>query len=215
MTCEQFDAILMDALAGGDRSELDAHLATCERCRGEAASLERVWDDLGRLPAATPDPALRDRVLGAARARRATRWPARLALAASLVVVGALLGVAASSWMRSGPQPAPPGDQYVMMLYEAPERARAASDPTEAESVEEHRTWARRLHAAGALVGGEKLAPEREVLAPEAAGAPAGATLGGYFVILAPSFEEAVADARTCPHFVRGGAVEVRRIDPV
>ena len=215
MTCERYDTLLMDALAGGDRAEIDDHLAACERCRREAASLERVWNDLGRLPAeAAPDPALRARVIDAGRPARA-RWVARAAVAASLVLAGALAGALLRGGLPRATTAPPAGDQYVLLLYEAPEQSRAASDPTEAGSVEEHRAWARRLHAAGALVGGEKLAPERQVLASPTSAAPVGALLGGYFVITAPSFEEAVAVARSCPHVVHGGAVEVRRIEPV
>ena len=53
MNCEKTDKLLMDSLMGAlgteDRRDLDEHLASCERCREEAAEIETLWHELGRL----------------------------------------------------------------------------------------------------------------------------------------------------------------------
>jgi hypothetical protein len=39
--------------------------------------------------------------------------------------------------------------------------------------------------------------------------------LGGYFLIEAANYDEAVEIARTCPHLVQGQWIEVRQVDAV
>src|SRR5262249_46491645 len=106
MTChdarEQFSALVDDALAGGERAALEAHLATCPDCRRE---LQRFRDTIALVRAVGPLRApsgFVDRVLEAARPvpwyRRFFRglflpWPIKLPIeAAAIVLVG--IGVA-------------------------------------------------------------------------------------------------------------------------
>ncbi len=53
MNCDKVDKLLMDSLMGAlgteDRRELDEHLASCERCGGEATEMETLWHELGSL----------------------------------------------------------------------------------------------------------------------------------------------------------------------
>ncbi len=53
MNCEKADKLLMDSLMGAlgaeERRDLDEHLASCERCGEEAAEMETLWHELGRL----------------------------------------------------------------------------------------------------------------------------------------------------------------------
>jgi hypothetical protein len=39
--------------------------------------------------------------------------------------------------------------------------------------------------------------------------------LGGYFMIEAPSYDDAVGHSRDCPHLEYGGTIEVRQVDPM
>ena len=53
MNCDKADKLLMDSLMGAlqpaEQQGLEEHLATCERCRQEAAGMESLWQDLGDM----------------------------------------------------------------------------------------------------------------------------------------------------------------------
>lgn len=228
MTCDELKERLIDELRGaGDEAAVTAHLAGCATCRDEAASIREVWERLGRWPDARPDDGFRDRVLEALDAAepvppvhpsvwRASSLAARATAAVALLAIGMGLGV----WITrpQAPQPEDPRAQFVLFLYDDP-AVDAARTPEEMQAtVDEYKAWAGGLAEAGNLVAGEKLTSERRMFgAVSSAGpvVPAGVSLGGYFVIRAGSPEEAAAIAAGCPHLVHGGAIELRRIDPV
>ena len=91
---------VLDALDAQDREAFEAHLETCDVCRGEVQSLRPVVDALGQaVPQVTPRPELRARVLAGVTgvsppvvrpvpARSA--WTGWLPLAASLLVAAGL-----------------------------------------------------------------------------------------------------------------------------
>ncbi|MDU0347117.1 zf-HC2 domain-containing protein [Microbacterium sp. KSW2-29] len=103
-------AYVLGALSAPDRAEFEAHLAVCAECRAAVAEIAPTAGLLSRLsadrargidtgtgpaPVAAPDPALRGRIVQAARRRRRRRvtgW----ALAASIALVAvAVPGVVA------------------------------------------------------------------------------------------------------------------------
>jgi hypothetical protein len=110
MTCEQVRQQLAEYLAerlGTDEREaVAAHLASCAGCHAEAAELGEVWSAMESLPAGAPEAAGRKRFLevleayqagqaaGPAHAtpQRAWGWAPRAAVAASLLIIGALGG---------------------------------------------------------------------------------------------------------------------------
>jgi anti-sigma-K factor RskA len=121
-------AYAMDAISAPDRDRFERHLAGCEECAREVASLSEATAMLGTA-AAEPLPAgLKERVLAAAAVtrqqppvdeaiirphrRRATSrvgpwlrslaWPGRLALAAGAAAVTAVLAVAAVFGVTNG-----------------------------------------------------------------------------------------------------------------
>jgi hypothetical protein len=96
----------MDAISEPDRARFERHLAGCQECAREVASLREATARLAAASAISPPPALKERVMAAAAATRqqppaaeppaASRpWPARrrvrvrvrLALAAAAVAV--------------------------------------------------------------------------------------------------------------------------------
>ncbi len=95
----------LGALGVAERAEFEAHLADCGTCRGEVQSFREVAGLLVyAAPAASPAPALRDRVLAEARrVRPIGRGPALpwLAVAASLVLA---MGVGYGYWRAQGAQ---------------------------------------------------------------------------------------------------------------
>ena len=121
-------AYAMDAISAPDRDRFERHLAGCEECAREVASLREATAMLGTA-AAEPLPAgLKERVLAAAAVtrqqppvdeavirphrRRATSrvgpwlrslaWPGRLALAAGAAAVAAVLAVAVVFGVTNG-----------------------------------------------------------------------------------------------------------------
>ena len=103
---DDLEAYALGALDPADAERLAQHLALCASCSNDAASLAEIVGTLpDTVPLREPRPALRDRVLGAARAearqatsRRSPRWSfgavrlSRIAfagLAAAVIVLGA------------------------------------------------------------------------------------------------------------------------------
>jgi anti-sigma-K factor RskA len=91
---------LLGTLDASLRDEVARHLSGCAECRAELAEDAKVLDALGRgAPAATPPPALRDRVLRAAADRAPVRVPRAVrsaylpwVMAAAAALVAALAG---------------------------------------------------------------------------------------------------------------------------
>ncbi|HEU5181789.1 MAG TPA: YciI family protein [Candidatus Polarisedimenticolia bacterium] len=118
--------------------------------------------------------------------------------------------------------------RFLLLLHESPDME-TLSHERQAAMVKEYKAWAAEGARQGFLLEGEKLREVRRLLpttkwstaihVPNAPGsdssASAGPFIGGYFVIRAANYEEALRLARTCPHLRHGGRIEVREIDPV
>jgi len=178
--------------------------------------------ELAKLRATPPlPPALASDVWSAVRreglAQPASRrwWIGRLALAAACVVIGIVVGRAS---VDAAPAVGAPLQSDYAMLLLRPE----TDDPryeagTPEQTFGEYRTWAMERGQAGQLVLGEKLAEARLLVAEgdRARELPSGAAdaVEGLFLIRAGTLDEARAIVATCPHVLRGGRVELRRID--
>lgn len=112
--------------------------------------------------------------------------------------------------------------RYMLMLLDTPADYAALTPQQMQDVVTEYGQWAERMGKEGKLAGGDKLADEGgKILKGKGAAAvvtdgPFAETkevLGGYFIIHAASYDEAVAIARTCPHAKYGCATHIRRID--
>lgn len=85
--------------------------------------------------------------------------------------------------------------------------------------IEKYRQWSGDLASAGKLVDANKISDEPHILVRENGQfsvqkpAPSEATIGGYFVIEAEDYEEALRLAEGCPIFEHGGTLEVRQIE--
>lgn len=102
-------AFALDAVDDLERAAFERHLAECEDCRTEVASLQETASMISSSVAVTPPPALRDSVLSGiaqirplppitAPSRRVAWFP--LLVAASIVAV---LGLAAAVWQPFAP----------------------------------------------------------------------------------------------------------------
>ncbi len=105
MNCEEARTQFVDYWRGSledSRAEFDAHLASCERCRAEAAGLKNMWSALGTLPEEDPSLRLRARFYDSLRewrqhetGRRRPFWWLRhpaFQTAAAMIILAAGIG---------------------------------------------------------------------------------------------------------------------------
>lgn len=98
----------LDALAGEDLARFEAHLAECPRCRRELAGLRGAAAAMAfAVEGPAPPPALRGRLLDAARAERqnVVAFPARrrvaVSIAAAVAVAASAAAVTLGIWAAS------------------------------------------------------------------------------------------------------------------
>lgn len=113
--------------------------------------------------------------------------------------------------------------EYVLLLHEDPSGF-AEISPDEIEKViGEYMAWREGLAAQGRLAGGKKLRDEGgrwltrengDVRVLDGPYSEAKEVMGGFFIITAADYAEAVEVSRTCPHLVYGGRIELREVEP-
>lgn len=112
--------------------------------------------------------------------------------------------------------------KYMLMLLDNPSDYAAMTPQQMQNLVKEYGQWAGQMGKEGKLVGGEKLADEggkvitgkgSKAVVTDGPFAETKEVLGGFFIINAASYDEAVAIARSSPHAKYGCATHVRRID--
>ena len=141
----------------------------------------------------------------------------QLAAALVLLILGGITGYVLGTGREQPVEPKPQNPLFVLLLHETP-------NPTEntAELVSEYGQWARGLYTGGRFVTGEKLRETGRVLTKSngqiavAEGVRTNETsiLGGYFIIEAKDYDDAVRIASECPHLKYGGTIELREIEP-
>ncbi len=114
--------------------------------------------------------------------------------------------------------------EYVLLLHEDP-TGFAELAPSEIEKViAEYVGWRERLAAEGRLTGGTKLKDEGgrwlsqengQVRVVDGPFSEAKEIIGGFFMIRATDYAEAVEISSTCPHIDYGGRIELRAVEPV
>ncbi len=114
--------------------------------------------------------------------------------------------------------------QYMLILHDNPQDMSDAS-PQELQSVVgEYMAWREKVASQDKLVGGNKLADEGGRLLTNDGGkmrvvdgpfAEAKEIVGGYFLVSAANYDEAVELCRDCPHLKYGSKIEVREIHEI
>jgi anti-sigma-K factor RskA len=106
-------AYAMDAISAPDRARFERHLAECEECAREIASLREATARLATATAVSPPSGLKDRVMAAAALTRqqpppvgelpaGRAWRGRLRLAVAAVAAVVVLGVAVVFGVANG-----------------------------------------------------------------------------------------------------------------
>jgi len=139
---------------------------------------------------------------------------ARLAAALVLLLTGAATGYFLGS--SGTPESTNPNQPKFALLL------RETVDPQENTEalVAEYSLWARKVHADGRFVMGEKLGTDGQILMKSNDRTEAQEidfsteNLSGFFIIQAQDYNEAMTIASGCPHLKYGGKIEVRKIDP-
>lgn len=112
--------------------------------------------------------------------------------------------------------------QFMLLLHESPaDFSNVSADDIQA-IIQEYNAWRDQIEAEGRFAGGEKLKDEggrhlklhdgklRVVDGPYA---EAKEVMGGFFIIQAANYDEAVEVSKGCPHLKYGGWIELREID--
>lgn len=115
-------------------------------------------------------------------------------------------------------------NEYILFLYDNPADF-ADTTPDQMQAViEEYSAWAEKLGAEGRYTGGQKLTDEGGrvlrcspdgVTVTDGPYSEAKEVIGGFMTITAPSYDEAIAIARTSPHARYGARIEIRQVDTV
>ncbi len=173
-----------------------------------------------------PPPAAVEKIVHVLKAKRLIRmttksqiltWP-RLMGAAAAAALFLALGFGLGRWQKQ-PSSAPSGQAlFVMFLYDTPQ-----TSGDEDRAVLEYGRWARTVRESARRISGEKLKAGGRILRPapqgieilEAASLENETVLGGYFLIEAENYDDALKIAKDCPHLKNGGVIELRQIDQI
>jgi hypothetical protein len=115
--------------------------------------------------------------------------------------------------------------KFMLILHQTPNvGGYRKSSPEEIQGIlGKFRAWADRLKAAGQMIHGEKLAEEGgkvisgqkgQVAVVDGPYSETKEVVGGYFLIQAEDYDEAVELARNCPGLAFG-TIAVRQVDPM
>jgi hypothetical protein len=112
---------------------------------------------------------------------------------------------------------------YALLLNHAPNRYDGLSEDDYMDIIKDYVAWVEKLAADGTYVGGEKLMDgPGKILNKTSSGfevhdtpmAELAEVLGGFMLIKAADYADAVEIAKTCPHMVHNSSLEVRAIQP-
>lgn len=112
--------------------------------------------------------------------------------------------------------------QYMLLLHENPAVFADVTPEMMQQIIARYRSWSDGLRAQGRIQGGNKLRDEggrhlqrREgrVTVTDGPYSEGKEVIGGYFIVAADDYEQAVRIAQDCPH-MEIGRIEVREVEP-
>jgi hypothetical protein len=114
--------------------------------------------------------------------------------------------------------------QFILFLHENPQDFADVSPEQMQAVIQEYTAWREQLVADNRLSGANKLKDEGGRWLTAGNGATrvidgpyseAKEVVGGYFIIEAVDYDEAVKISSDCPHLRYGGRIELREIDAI
>jgi len=144
----------------------------------------------------------------------------RLAASIALLALGFASGV---WWVGDRPGSSEGTPRFLFLLHEPPGPFEPPTPEQQRAVVDEYKAWAAAGRQSGFLLDGVKLKDDGKVLPEPGAGSlsigigPSSGEpfIGGYFVVQASGYDEALRLAQGCPHLRHGGTIEIREVDPV
>jgi hypothetical protein len=114
--------------------------------------------------------------------------------------------------------------KYMLLLHDNPSTSTFASMSPEQmqKAIEKYVAWGQKLRTLGILLASDKLTDEPgrvmrgrngHVRVTDGPFSETKEVLGGYYLINAASYDEAIDRARDCPQLEYGGTIEVRQVD--
>jgi hypothetical protein len=112
----------------------------------------------------------------------------------------------------------------MLLLHDDPTVFEKMSPEDMQKVLMKYMAWGKRLREAGLITESNKLADEPgrvvrrsdgQVRAIDGPYSETKEILGGYYVISADSYDQAIERARDCPHLEYGGTIEVRQVDEI
>lgn len=114
--------------------------------------------------------------------------------------------------------------KYLLLLHDDMDAIARISPEEMQRVIADYAAWSERLARQGRIHGGEKLrdeggrhltAAKGKTVVRDGPYAEAKEVIGGYFVIEARDYDEAVALCDGHPHLALGGRIELREIEPL
>ena len=112
--------------------------------------------------------------------------------------------------------------RYMLLLHDNPASFADVSPEQMQKVIEKYIAWGNGLREAGVMHAGDKLTDEPgkvlrsnngNVRITDGPYSETKEVLGGYYIIEASSYEQAIDRSRDCPHLQYGGTIEVRQVD--
>lgn len=112
--------------------------------------------------------------------------------------------------------------QFMLFLHEQPSQFANYSPEEMGEIVGKYIAWTERLQERDLLVSSQKLKDEggrwltksgEDLKVVNGPYTETAEVIGGYYLVKAATYDEAVTIASECPHLAYGGRIEVRAID--
>lgn len=114
--------------------------------------------------------------------------------------------------------------RFMLLLHDSTTAITTLSPDDIQRIIARYKAWSERIAAAGHLVGGEKLHDEGgkhltrgadgKMVVRDGPYAEAKEIIGGFFMIEAADYAQAVALCADSPHFELGGWIEIREVEP-
>lgn len=113
--------------------------------------------------------------------------------------------------------------KFMVLLYDDPAGFMSLSPEEMQKAIQKYVTWGDRLRAEGVILDGAKLKDEAgkvvrnengRVRTSDGPHTESKEVLGGYYLVQAASYEDAVARMSDCPH-LQFGTMEIRELDRV
>lgn len=114
--------------------------------------------------------------------------------------------------------------QFMVLVYDNPSVFADLTPQQMQQVIQEYGAWAGKLAKEGCLVGGEKLTHEggkiirsagKQVKGTDGPYSETKEVLGGYIIIKADDYSQAVEISKTCPAVKYGPRIDVRQVDPI